>query len=136
MNWKKVLSFPEESLDHLSKESVDYVLRLICNRENRLCYANGISDMKNHPWLKNFDWDNVRSIKAPYLTTSSMRVGELIDTLSKMKRSDPSFGRHVKELTSNFDEFRHTPLQGGKRVGLSKETDFLGYTYKRRKGDD
>ena len=136
MNWKKVLSFPEESLDHLSKESVDYVLRLICNRENRLCYANGISDMKNHPWLKNFDWDNVRSVKAPYLTTSSMRVGELIDTLSKMKRSDPSFGRHVKELTSNFDEFRHTPLQGGKRVGLSKETDFLGYTYKRRKGDD
>ena len=66
MNWKKVLSFPEESLSHLSKESVDYISRLICNRENRLCYANGISDMKKHPWLKNFDWDNVRSMKAPY----------------------------------------------------------------------
>ena len=60
----------------------------------------------------------------------------VLDELSSMKRSDPLFNRHVKELTSNFDEFRHTPLQGGKRVGLSKETDFLGYTYKRKKQGD
>jgi serine/threonine kinase 38 len=133
MNWKKILKFPEESLSHLSKESIDFVSQLICDRENRLCYGNGTKDMKNHPWLNSFDWDKVRSMKAPYLTTSSIRVGELIDTLSKMKRSDPLFNRHVKELTSNFDDFRHTPLQGGRKVGLSKETDFLGYTYKRKK---
>eukprot|EP00943_MAST-04B_sp_MAST-4B-sp1_P006890 g6890.t1 len=136
MNWKRVLKFPEESLSHLSKESITFVKELICDREDRLCYKNGIEDVKTHPWLKDFKWDSVRSMKAPYLTTSSLRVGELIDELSSMKRSDPLFNRHVKELTSNFDEFRHTPLQGGKRVGLSKETDFLGYTYKRKKQGD
>ena len=49
--WKKILKFPEESLSHLSKESIDFVSQLICDRENRLCYGNGIKDMKNHPWL-------------------------------------------------------------------------------------
>ena len=44
-----------------------------------------------------------------------------------------SIGQIIVIAASNFDEFRHTPLQGGRKVGLSKETDFLGYTYKRKK---
>ena len=51
-----------------------------------------------------------------------------------MSSDHPSTANYVQELVANFDKFEHVPLRGGKRVGtFSKETEFLGYTYNRKK---
>ncbi len=57
-----------------------------------------------------------------------------MDALKTLPRSHQHFNAFVKELTGKFDDFPHTPLEGGKRTHMAKgKTEFLGYTYKREK---
>lgn len=57
--------FPAHVSD-VSDEAKDLIQRLLCSRERRLG-ANGIADFKTHPFFGAIDWDNIRSVKAPYI---------------------------------------------------------------------
>jgi serine/threonine kinase 38 len=131
LKWKRSLQFPDDAVASLSGDSISFVKQLICHRDDRL---SGVAEFKNHRWLASCDWEDIRRTPPPYLTSSAQRVGQLVKTLSTMNREHPSMGKLVQELVENFDKFEHVPLQGGQRVGtLSKETEFLGYTYNRKK---
>lgn len=52
-----------------SLQAADFVNKLI---QRKPCYrlgVNGPDEVKNHPWLKNFPWDDLehRRIKAPFI---------------------------------------------------------------------
>jgi serine/threonine kinase 38 len=133
VHWSKYFKFPKEARMGLSKSCMEFVQQLVCDRKVRLGTTAGIKEFQSHPWLAGFDWNNVRSMKAPYITSDSARIMKLAESLSKMEPGDPKFKRYVQEMTKNFDKFEHHQLEGGKRVGVGKETDFLGYTFNRSK---
>ena len=63
-NFKKYLNIPNGV--KISKEAKKLVFDFLCEKEKRLG-KNGIEEIKNHIFFKNFDWDNVRQMTPPYI---------------------------------------------------------------------
>lgn len=105
LNWQNNLSFPTK----ISEEVKDVMQGLLCEPENRLC-QDGIEDLIRHPFFKGFDWQNVRSLKAPY-------IPEL---------SNPEDTRH-------FDPYVQGPPDRGNisNSGSIRMAPMNGFTYKK-----
>ena len=63
-NFKKYLSIPKEV--NISQEAQKLIYDFLSESEKRLG-KNGIDEIKNHIFFKNFDWDNIRKMKPPYV---------------------------------------------------------------------
>jgi serine/threonine kinase 38 len=95
----------------LSIAATDILKRLLCDADNRLG-ANGVAEIKRHPFFEGIDWANLRNMKAPY----------------------------CPELTSDwdcrrFDKFDEEdpfyPPDDKKAKKTRKDINFVGYTYKK-----
>jgi len=64
LHWKKTLNIPDES--NLSPEAKDLLKRFLCDAENRLG-ANGVGEIKAHPFFKGLDWTKLRQMKSPFI---------------------------------------------------------------------
>ncbi|XP_036094349.1 serine/threonine-protein kinase MRCK beta isoform X3 [Rousettus aegyptiacus] len=65
MNHEERFQFPSHVTD-VSEEAKDLIQRLICSRERRLG-QNGIEDFKKHAFFEGLNWENIRSLDAPYV---------------------------------------------------------------------
>ena len=63
-NFKKYLNIPNSV--KISKEAKKLIFDFLCEKEKRLG-KNGLEEIKNHIFFKNFDWDNIRQMKPPYI---------------------------------------------------------------------
>jgi hypothetical protein len=50
----------------LSNEVVHLIQNLVCEENLRLG-RNGVSEIKSHPWFKNFNWKGVQEMKPPFI---------------------------------------------------------------------
>jgi len=71
MHWKKTFSIPPEA--KLSEASTDILKKLICDADTRLG-KNGVEEIKAHPFFSGIEWENLRSIKAPYIPNVSSEI--------------------------------------------------------------
>lgn len=71
LHWKKTFVIPEEA--NLSPAATDILKRFVCEPENRLG-KNGAGEIKKHPFFDGFDWQSVKSKKAPYIPNISSEV--------------------------------------------------------------
>jgi len=62
INWKHTLRFPEDC--QVSREARDLIEKLCCDQRDRLG-RNGVDEIKNHPFFKNFKWDKIRDMEPP-----------------------------------------------------------------------
>ena len=65
-NYKKYLSIPKVVKDNISEEAQKLIFDFLQEREKRLGIG-GIDEIKRHPFFKDFDWDNIRNVKPPYI---------------------------------------------------------------------
>lgn len=106
ITWRQSFGFPPEARAVLSPQCMDFIRRLLCNAENRL--GNGsVDEIKQHPWLRGIDWDNLRSMKAPSIPPGG--GVEFENTLKQLQVNDPqqsglTYQALVKSITSNFDQ--------------------------------
>ena len=63
-NFKKYLNIPKGV--NISPEAKKLIFDFLSERENRLG-VNGIDEIKNHVFFKNFNWENVRKMKPPFV---------------------------------------------------------------------
>jgi len=110
MHWKKTLKIPPEA--KLSPEATDILLKLMCDSNERLG-KNGVEEIKKHPFFKGIDWNNLRSMKAPYQPV--------------VKSEDDC---------SRFDKFEEEtpfyPIPDPTQIGKKrKDMNFPGYTFKK-----
>lgn len=61
LDFKNSLEFPIEA--KISMEALDLMKRLICESDRRY----GYEQIRDHPWFKGCDWDNVRNQTAPWI---------------------------------------------------------------------
>jgi serine/threonine kinase 38 len=64
LHWRKTLNIPPDA--NLTPAATDILKRLLCDSENRLG-ANGVDEIKSHPFFEGLDWENIRASKAPYI---------------------------------------------------------------------
>ena len=64
---KRVKLFYSEEIK-FSKECIDFVNKLIKRKPEKRIGNNGFDEVKNHPWLMDYDWDKLRahSIASPF----------------------------------------------------------------------
>ena len=63
-NFKKYLRIPKGV--KMSEEAKKLIFDFLSERDKRLG-KNGIEEIKNHIFFKNFDWDNIRKMKPPFV---------------------------------------------------------------------
>ncbi|CAN0885997.1 Serine/threonine-protein kinase tricornered [Linum grandiflorum] len=112
VNWKTHLKFPEEA--KLSPEAKDLISKLLCNVNQRLG-TNGASEIKEHPFFKDIEWEHIYDIEAAFIP----EVNDELDTQNFEK----------------FEESEHHPQTSSKtgpwrKMISSKDLHFVGYTYK------
>ncbi len=65
-NYKKYLSIPKAVKDNISEEAQKLIFDFLQDKEKRLGIG-GIEEIKRHPFFKDFDWDNIRQMKPPFV---------------------------------------------------------------------
>lgn len=110
LQWRKTLNIPPEA--NLSPAATDLLKRLLCDADHRLG-ANGVDEIKAHPFFEDIDWENMRKMKSPYKPELS---------------SDEDCRRFDK-----FDEEEPWYPVEDKKNGKKqrKDINFVGYTYKK-----
>ena len=88
MNWKKFLKFPSNV--KVSDEVKDLMSSLINDVEKRLGY-HGASEIKNHPWFRGVDWNNIKSMKPPFIPKVSSESDTKYFETFKEKPDKPFF---------------------------------------------
>ena len=100
----------------VSKDAKDLILRLLEKKvENRLCFNNGIEDIKKHPFFKSIDFDSLikKEIEAPYIpiikNNTDVRNFDELFTNEKLDMSNIASKNInlVKENQYKFDKFTH-----------------------------
>jgi len=119
MHWKKTLNIPEES--NLSPEARDILKRLLCDADNRLG-ANGVQEIKNHPFFRGLDWKNLRNQKAPFIPT--IADDEDCSRFDDFEEEEPFY--------PTDDAGNESPTKKSKK---RKDINFPGYTFKREVED-
>lgn len=59
LHWRKTLKIPPES--NLSAEAIDVLKKLMCDADDRLG-ANGVDEIKAHPFFRTTDWSSLRNL--------------------------------------------------------------------------
>jgi len=63
INWEQTLKFPNDV--EVSDIAKDLVFKLCCEEKNRIGSNGEVSQIKNHPFFKGIDWENIRKQKPP-----------------------------------------------------------------------
>jgi len=113
INYKTELYFPDDV--DFSDDAKDLILKLLTDSNNRLG-KNGAAEIKEHPFFKSIDWDNLRKTKAPMIP----QLRSLIDT---------SYFDDYKE-----EEEEEDPTE--KDILIKEKSKFNGFTFKRNKDKD
>jgi len=134
LRWHQFLEVPEHIQQKLSDQCLDFLCCVICGVEERIG-ANGVEEIKAHPWFAGLDFDHLLEIPAPYKPENADIVREVLDEMRVLTSQDRKMGQCIARLTQNFDEFEDTDLHkwgSDKRASRrDKDQSFIGYTFKR-----
>ena len=106
LNWEKYLKIPSKI--NMSKEAQDLIYKMINDKNIRLG-KNGASEIKEHPFFKGFDWDNIRNLKPPFIPQLSSDY-------------DTRYFEIFKEQEPFWTTFRLSPRQASSRSGAARSS--------------
>ena len=123
-NFKKYLNIPKGV--KISLEAKKLIFDFLSERKKRLG-KNGIEEIKNHIFFKNFDWDNIRDMKPPYVP-KSFKYDKDKYKYKFMKRKSLQFYTSKENVNKNIFEIRQKKEEEKelKRINLN----FYNFDYK------
>ena len=105
LNWQNYLKFPNEKM--ISEDAKDLIKKLINNSNSRLG-KKGVDEIKNHIFFKNFNWDDIRKMKPPFIP-----------------QLENDWDMSYFDVMSSQEDFYPTKYKYKKR----KDMEYIGYTY-------
>jgi len=69
LEWEDHLVIPEDK--PISNDASDLIFKLLSNVDIRLG-RNGAQEIKDHPFFKGIDWENIRKTKGPFIPDVSV----------------------------------------------------------------
>ncbi|RKP19315.1 serine/threonine-protein kinase orb6 [Rozella allomycis CSF55] len=117
LSWKSELEFPSDI--HISSDAEDLIRKLLCDADNRLG-RQSVSDIKDHPFFKGIDWDNLRNQKPPFVP----ELTSLTDT-----RYFPT--DELEDVPQDLTTNHLTENLKSSTLIRRRDLAFVGYTYKR-----
>ena len=136
LKWQQYLEIPSSVASHVSPECISFILRLLTD-SNRRIGRNGVDEIKAHPWFAGINWDTLRTIPAPYIPEGSSKLKTLLTELKSLDHSSAEYTPLIKQITSNFDNFKEDGTIWGSNIKTvsrkDKDNQFIGYTFKRKK---
>ena len=104
----------DDAPEDWSLESVDFINKCLKRKESkRLGYNNGVIELKNHPWFKDFDWEGLfsKNISAPFVPKKS--------------------GNYDKKYCEGIEKISDTTLERYQTYINKKNYKYIfnGYTY-------
>ena len=129
---KQIKIQSEEAPESWSKESVDFINQLIQRKPIKRLGQNGPTEIKLHPWFKDFDWELLydQTLKAPFVPAADDNFDKK-NSESEWKDMNVESLRHcmellqkdsVQDLFSNYEydeEHKHMRGSGGPRPNIS-----------------
>lgn len=131
INWERTLHIPRQA--PLSQEARDLILRL-CTSPDRRLGANGVEEIKNHPFFRSVDWGyGVRRMQAPYRPqiaspTDTSNFDDAMDESERMSSDEEA------ALPEN-DEAEAAAVPAATK-GRHPEHAFYEFTFRRFFNDD
>lgn len=122
LQWKKTLLIPSEA--NLSPAATDILKRLMCDAENRLG-ANGVDELKAHPFFDGLDWKHLRNAKAPLI--ADLSSDDDCHRFDKFEEEEPFY----YATTNNGGANSSSNVGDDKKKRQRKDINFVGYTYKK-----
>eukprot|EP00871_Galdieria_phlegrea_P004371 jgi/Galph1/4935/GphlegSOOS_G3507.1 len=118
LKWREHLSFPSDA--KISKEARMLIESLITDAQERCGYRNGLEDFKQQPFFKGIDWDNLRSLPAPFVPDLSSPTD--VKYFDKLEVAEDGT---IRERAPNLSVLRKVDQLN------DQDIPFVGYTYKR-----
>ena len=86
--------------------SADFINRLLQRNPNKRLGNQNISEIKEHPWMKDIDWDylNKKELEAPFLPYSNKENFDKSYCEGEEKIGDETLGRYDEYIQSEFFE--------------------------------
>lgn len=92
---------------------------LICNAEDRLGRSFGAKEIKDHPFFRGVQWDQLRRIRAPFEPKLQSAIDTQYFPIDEIPQTDTSA------------QLRAQTEASGQNEEASMSLPFIGYTYKR-----
>lgn len=117
------MTIPPEA--NLSPAATEILKRLMCDAEHRLG-ANGVEEIKAHPFFEGIDWKNLRNAKAPHI--ADLTSEDDCHRFDKFEEEEPFY-----YASTNNGGASSTNAGAGddKKKRQRKDINFVGYTYKK-----
>ena len=114
VNWRTYLRFPPEAVAALSDAARDFIVKLLCDVEERLG-TRGVHELKAHPFFAGIRWEKLYETVPPYQPVLEHELD-----------------------TQNFEQYEDEEGGGGTAAGAEArgrsrpvaDPHFVGYTYK------
>jgi len=116
LNWKYTLKIPDDC--KLSQNAINLIKSLLTDVDNRLGF-NGANEIKCHPFFKGVDWDNINSLRVPFVP----EVSSDYDTRYFDKFNDDD--------TIIQKEGINDELKKPVKDKLNKDMNFINFNYRR-----
>ncbi|KAF1956224.1 kinase-like protein [Byssothecium circinans] len=116
VDWPRNLHFPPDQ--QLGAEAEDFVKRLICDAEHRLGRIGGANEIKQHPFFRGVQWDQLRRIRAPFEPKLNSNIDTQYFPTDEIDQNDTSAALRAQTAQSGEDE-------------AAMSLPFIGYTFKR-----
>ena len=83
-----------------SVEAASFINALLQRKPDQRLGSNGAADVKNHPWLRNFNWEALyeKRLKAPFMPEDEENFDESNINERWKDIDDPDFKEHSASL--------------------------------------
>lgn len=115
LNWRETLRFPPEA--NISWAAKNLIQSLICDAKYRFGAKNGMDEFRDHPFFEGVNWDNISSMKPPFLP-------------DLRGPTDTRYFEDHKPLPQNGNAAEHQPQRPTYKKDPAVE-EFIGFTFKR-----